>query len=79
MLRVGVIGATGYTGEEVVRILAGHKDVRITVLQAVIEKEESISSILPSLKGKIDLIIKEEKGHTVEKQYLPDAYKLEHW
>lgn len=62
MLRVGVIGATGYTGEEVVRILAGHKDVRITVLQAVIEKEEPISSMLPSLKGKIDLMC--EKPNT---------------
>ena len=58
MIKVGVIGATGYTGEEIVRILAGHKNVEITVLQAVIDRETPISEILPDLKGKTDLICK---------------------
>lgn len=58
MLKVGVIGATGYTGEELVKILAGHKNVKITVLQAVLDKEEPISEIFPHLSGKIDLICK---------------------
>ncbi len=31
-INVGIIGATGYAGAELVRILAGHKDVEITVL-----------------------------------------------
>jgi len=53
---VGVIGATGYTGEEIIKILARHKDVKVTVLQAVVEKEEPISEIFPHLAGKIDLI-----------------------
>lgn len=56
MLNVAIIGATGYTGEELVKILVGHENVKITVLQAVLEKEEPISSIFPSLKGKIDLV-----------------------
>ena len=56
MLKVGVIGATGYTGEEIVKILARHKSVDITTLQAVIEKEEPISDIFPSLKGMVDVI-----------------------
>jgi len=56
VLKVGVIGATGYTGEEIVRILASHKNVEITVLQAVLEKEVSISKIFPHLAGKVDII-----------------------
>ena len=32
MIRVGIIGITGYTGEELLRILSKHKDVKITVL-----------------------------------------------
>jgi len=56
VVSVGVVGATGYTGEEIVRLLAGHKKVKITVLQAVIEKEEPISKMLPSLDGKLDLV-----------------------
>lgn len=58
MLNVGILGATGYTGEELVKILAGHKDVKITVLQAVVEKEAPISAIFPHLSGKIDLLCK---------------------
>lgn len=58
MLKVGVIGATGYTGEELVKILAGHKDIKITYLSAVMDKEEPISAVFPSLAGKIDLVCK---------------------
>ena len=29
MIKVGIIGATGYAGGELVRILAGHKDAEI--------------------------------------------------
>lgn len=32
MIRAGIIGITGYTGEELLRILSQHKDVKITVL-----------------------------------------------
>ena len=65
MLKVGVVGATGYAGEEVIKILIGHKNVKITELSAVIEKEEPISSIFPAFKGKIDLVC-----------HKPDAEKM---
>ena len=29
MVKVGIIGATGYAGQELVRILLGHKDAEI--------------------------------------------------
>ena len=55
MLRVGVIGATGYTGEEIIKVLARHGKAKVTLLQAMIDKEESIARIFPSLLGKIAL------------------------
>jgi len=58
MLKVGVVGATGYTGELIVKILSGHKKAKVSYLSAVIEKEEPISVIFPSLRGRIDLICK---------------------
>jgi len=58
MLKVGVVGATGYAGEEVIKILIRHKDVKITELSAIIDKEEPISSLLPVFKGKLDVICK---------------------
>ena len=56
MIKVGVIGATGYTGEEIVKLLAKHKDVNLTILQAVIEKDRPLSDIFPHLKGSVDLV-----------------------
>ncbi len=60
MLKVGVIGATGYTGEELVRILANHPKVNVTFLTAKIEKDELISDIYPAIKGRCDLVCKSE-------------------
>lgn len=56
MLKVGVVGATGYTGEELIRILVNHKDIDVVELSAIVEKEEPISSILPYLKGRLDIM-----------------------
>jgi N-acetyl-gamma-glutamyl-phosphate reductase len=56
MIKVGIVGATGYTGEEIVKILIGHEKIKLASLSAIVEKEEPISEIFPSLKGKTDLV-----------------------
>jgi N-acetyl-gamma-glutamyl-phosphate reductase len=66
MLKVGVVGATGYTGEEIVKILAGHNKIKLSSLSAIVEKEEPISEIFPSLRGRTDLVCrKPDTGRTV--------------
>lgn len=67
MLKVGVVGATGYAGEEVIKILAKHKLVKITELQAVIDKEELFSSIFPAFKGKVDIVCKKPDPEAMAK------------
>ena len=48
MIRVGIIGITGYTGEELLRILSHHKDVKITVLAGRAESEiRNLKDIYP--------------------------------
>ncbi|MBI1977053.1 MAG: N-acetyl-gamma-glutamyl-phosphate reductase [Candidatus Omnitrophica bacterium] len=56
-IRVGILGATGYVGEELIEILLGHPQVRITALTASsnLEKEEPIAKLLPRLGGRISL------------------------
>ncbi|MEI8176887.1 MAG: N-acetyl-gamma-glutamyl-phosphate reductase, partial [Candidatus Omnitrophota bacterium] len=54
MLKVAVVGATGYTGEEIVRILAAHPKVTITSLTAKIDKPEKIQELSPALLGRVD-------------------------
>ena len=56
MIKVGVVGATGYAGEEVIKILVNHKNVLITELSAVIDREEPISSIFPKFLGRLDIM-----------------------
>ena len=34
MIKAGIIGATGYAGNEIVRLLLGHKDVEIKMVSA---------------------------------------------
>ena len=38
MLKVGIMGASGFAGEELIKILLGHPEVKITALAAKIEK-----------------------------------------
>jgi len=56
MLNVGIVGATGYAGEELIDILLRHPGVRIAHLSAKLDKPKAISAIFPKFKNKIDLI-----------------------
>jgi len=55
MIKVGVVGATGYTGEELIKILVKHPHVKLTYLAAKIDKEEPIDKIFPHFKNRLDL------------------------
>ncbi|OGG80586.1 N-acetyl-gamma-glutamyl-phosphate reductase [Candidatus Kaiserbacteria bacterium RIFCSPLOWO2_01_FULL_54_13] len=85
-IKIGVVGATGYTGEELIRILAGHPQVELTYVSGKEDRSEKIQDIFPYLEGKVDLACKAfsaeeaiEKTdlvflslpHTVSMQYVP--------
>ncbi len=55
ILKVGVVGATGYTGVELLRLLVGHKQVDIHVVTSNAEKDQYVTDIFPSLSGYLDL------------------------
>ena len=54
-LKVGVIGATGYTGEELVRILARHPRISLAYVSGREDRTAKIQDIFPYLKGRVDL------------------------
>ncbi|MBP7055647.1 MAG: N-acetyl-gamma-glutamyl-phosphate reductase [Candidatus Omnitrophica bacterium] len=68
MVKVGVVGATGYAGEEVIKILMNHSGVKISSLQAVIDKEEPFSSIFPYFKGKVDIMCRKPDPDAMAKE-----------
>jgi N-acetyl-gamma-glutamyl-phosphate reductase len=56
MLNVGIVGATGYAGEELIGILLKHPQVRIVNLSAKIDQPRMISEIFPKFKNRLGLI-----------------------
>jgi N-acetyl-gamma-glutamyl-phosphate reductase len=58
MINAGIIGVTGYAGEELLDILLRHSSVRITDISAKLQEPREISEIFPKLKGRIELICK---------------------
>ena len=56
MIRVGVIGATGYAGAELVRILSGHPKVELNCLTSRQYAGQRFDAIYPSMKGWMDLV-----------------------
>lgn len=54
-INVGVVGATGYTGEELVRILAWHPGVTVTYVSGKEDREVRIQEIFPYLRNRLDL------------------------
>ncbi|MCF8370992.1 MAG: N-acetyl-gamma-glutamyl-phosphate reductase [Bacteroidales bacterium] len=49
--KMGIIGATGYTGSELVRILTNHPDVEITMITSESRAGELFSDVHPFLQG----------------------------
>jgi len=54
-LKVGVVGATGYTGEELVKLLSRHPEAEVTYVSGKEDRDEKIQDIFPYLLGKLDL------------------------
>ena len=51
MIKVGIVGGTGYTGAELLRLLSQHPDVEIEVVTSRSKKGVLISEIFPNLRG----------------------------
>ena len=59
MIRAGIVGGTGYTGVELLRILALHKDVEIKVVTSRSDAGVRVDSLYPSLRGFVDVVFSE--------------------
>ncbi len=55
MIKAGIVGATGYTGVELLRLLAKHPNVKIEMITSRAEQGSAVASLFPNLRGSIDL------------------------
>lgn len=53
--KVGIVGGTGYTGVELLRLLAQHPNVEVAAITSRGEAGKSVSELFPNLRGHLDL------------------------
>ena len=66
MFKVGIIGATGYVGVELLRLLLNHDSVTVTAISSSTFKDEEISSVYKSFFNKTTLVCK-DKSDVIDK------------
>jgi N-acetyl-gamma-glutamyl-phosphate reductase len=59
VIKVGIVGGTGYTGVELLRLLVNHPQAEVAVITSRAEAGVKVADIYPSLRGYIDLAFTE--------------------
>lgn len=54
-VKVGIVGGTGYTGVELLRLLSAHPNVRLHAITSRKEEGMPVSAMFPNLRGHVDL------------------------
>lgn len=55
MIKVGIVGGTGYTGVELLRLLAQHPQVELRAITSRGDAGTAVSDMFPSLRGRVGL------------------------
>lgn len=55
MIKVGIVGGTGYTGVELLRLLAAHPQVDLQAITSRSEEGMAVADMFPNLRGHVDL------------------------
>lgn len=67
MIKVGIVGGTGYTGVELLRILSQHPEVEIQAITSRKEAGIAVNELFPSLRGKVTLKFSDPAKTKLEK------------
>ncbi len=60
MIKAGIVGATGYAGSELVRILLGHPQVKLTAISSVSFEGTALSDVYPAYRGLCDMVCQDQ-------------------
>jgi len=55
VIKVGIVGGTGYTGVELLRLLASHPQVQLQIITSRSEAGMPVAELFPNLRGRVDL------------------------
>jgi N-acetyl-gamma-glutamyl-phosphate reductase len=59
MIKIGIIGGTGYTGVELLRLLTAHPEAKLQVITSRGETGKKVADLFSSLRGHVDLAFTE--------------------
>jgi len=65
MLKAGIVGGTGYTGVELLRLLAQHPHIELRAITSRKEAGTAVSAMFPSLRRRVDLLFTEPKANAL--------------
>lgn len=66
MIKVGIVGGTGYTGVELLRILAQHPQVELQAITSRGDAGIPVADMFPSLRGRVALDFVDPKAAALE-------------
>ena len=55
MIKAGIVGGTGYTGVELLRLLSQHPHVELMAITSRKEAGLPVADLFPSLRGRVEL------------------------
>ena len=61
MIKIGIVGGTGYTGVELLRILARHPEAQLAAITSRKEIGMPVAEMFPRLRGSVDLKFSDPK------------------
>jgi N-acetyl-gamma-glutamyl-phosphate reductase len=61
MIKVGIVGGTGYTGVELLRLLARHPQVELAAITSRSEAGMKVADMFPNLRGRVKLAFSDPK------------------
>ena len=67
MIKVGIVGGTGYTGVELLRLLAQHPEVELTAITSRGEAGTPVADMFPSLRGRVTLKFSDPKDAPLDR------------
>ncbi|MFM2435079.1 MAG: N-acetyl-gamma-glutamyl-phosphate reductase [Pseudomonadota bacterium] len=65
-IKVGIVGGTGYTGVELLRLLSVHPNVALTTITSRGDAGLAVADMFPNLRGYVDLIFTDPANSNLE-------------
>jgi len=66
MIKIGIVGGTGYTGVELLRLLVNHPQAEVKVITSRAEAGKSVTELFPNLRGHLDVQFSDPEGAPLE-------------